>query len=140
MKKFSAILIVAICAAVLVAGCSKDNQRAKQLDGTWTVSTLSVDGENILEDDFTIKFSFTQCKTTKEWCSGSMTQDFGDETDTEMFEWQLSDKGEKMTRRDDANETEENYDVWTITSFSKTEVSFTWTEDDGSYAATMKKD
>lgn len=129
MKKIGSLLAVAVVVILLITACSKDNKYAKRLDGVWTISSITENDTAVDLTGVTFTMTFTKCKTTKEFCSGSQTIDFGTGPETETFQWQISEKGEKFTTRESDTTAVEDYDVLTIVEFEKDKLVLSDTED-----------
>ena len=86
----------------------------------------------------TYSVSFTKCKPSKgEWCSATSSYSDGTATETNAFEWQISDKGDTYTERESDSTDVENYQVWTIDELTKKSFIISRTEDDDVYKITF---
>jgi len=89
-------LAVATLALLVLAGCNKDNRAAKDLDGTWQLTSLNYAGKDTIPagsvDDPNSFWTFAKCKVTKTNCGGHQTG-FLDGTEQEGFTWFFSNKG-----------------------------------------------
>ncbi len=137
MKKITKLLSAIVLMSILFTACSKDNKVSRKLDGDWTVTEFKVNGDAQDLSAFDIEYSFTECDTKEEYCSGSITFSGGNFTDTELFEYQISEKGKVMTIRDDPNDTD--LVVANIIDVDNNDLEISYTDDDDFFEITMEK-
>jgi hypothetical protein len=97
MKK----LLLLLSVVFFIAGCSKDKQVVRQLDGEWKVVSIVYDNKAADKSDFTNdKYSFTKCNVKKGFCDGTYTTTDPDKGSiTSNFQYSISEKGTKITIR-----------------------------------------
>ncbi len=92
MKKTNLLLVAFML--IIVAACNKDQKVVKQLDGTWKVSSIVVDGTpepaSSFDDD---TYTFNSCKVKKDDCDGTITTDGM----SIPFTYNVSEKGKKFS-------------------------------------------
>jgi hypothetical protein len=131
MKKVS-YLMLALMLAFFIS-CNKDQKVVKELDGTWTVTSATTNGQP--DPSFNgAKYSFTKCKVKKEECDGTiMASGF-----TIPFKYKVTDKGTKITITTDFLGQKDTQNA-TITEHSKSKMVFTSTDNNETTVITMTK-
>jgi hypothetical protein len=96
--RFLKICCAALALGLVLGACNKNNEAAKNLDGSYSLDSWAYEGNGgllppgeVLGSDTLGVWDFTPCKVTEGDCEGSQTGFLG--TSTETFEWRLEDKG-----------------------------------------------
>ena len=138
MKKSILFLSMAAVAILVVAACSKTNQRTKRLikGGEWTVTELSVDGTN--EDELP-SWEISDCDPYEAVCIGHWENEEGGHAE---FAWQFNSKGSQFTISHQAEEGEHEHEhadeeaaeqaynfsgTYEVLEYSKTKMKFSST-------------
>ncbi len=152
MKQFKTLSLLLVL-ALLISACSKDQKVIKQLEGTWKITAMTVDGTAVDAEFFSgTSTTFPKCKQKKETCVGTQTatfEFFGTTfTTTTEFNYEVKDKGEtfvmtvvKSTTDGVSTEcTDDCTNTSTITEHSKEKFVTEFTDDDGvKTVTTMEK-
>lgn len=135
MKK---LLFAAVAATLVLASCSKDQRAVNKMEGTWNVDKVEYADEDgsITDNDASGSYTFNKCKLKKDdWCSGSANVTFGGATFSENFQYRVTNDGETVEMREDANDTE--YDTATIVELDKKKtLTIRSTDSDGNSTTT----
>lgn len=130
MKKVLYVFSVILMAAVVVA-CSKDQKVVKDLEGTWTITAMAVDGVAAPDSTFSGQtFTFETCKVKKEACPGSWT--YTDPTKgavTTAFTYTITEDGTKFNMTLELIPGVSETITSTIDSHSDTEFVYSTTDD-----------
>jgi uncharacterized protein (TIGR03067 family) len=130
---FSAIAL--FMAIFIVVSCNKDQTVVKQLDGEWKVTAMKENGTAYDAEDFEgMTYSFESCKVSKGDCKGSVSQG-AFKLD---FDYNISDKGEKMTIKYNFLGTVISQSA-TIKEHSKKKFVFEVTDDGDKVETTLEK-
>ena len=124
---------------VFMLSCSKDMKVVKQLDGTWKVTGMTVDGQSVDPSNYEgQKVNFTKCKVKKEECDGSFT--FG--ALSMAFTYKVTDKGTKisMTFEDPFNSGSKITQTADIDEHSKSKFVYSTTENGVKSTTTLEKE
>lgn len=97
MKK----LLIILSFILVIAGCSKDKQVVRQLNGEWKVTSMVYDNVAVDSKDFANdRYKFEKCNVKKGYCDGALTSTDPDKgTVTTNFEYSISEKGTKIAIR-----------------------------------------
>lgn len=91
--------LLILSALAFLYSCSKDNEAAKKLGGSWTLNQFAWAGKDSLPAgqfiDSLGTWEFAACKSKTETCRGTATDFFG--SGTEGFGWYIRSKGTKFT-------------------------------------------
>ncbi len=121
MKKFlNAIALVGI---IGLTACSSENQKiVDQLEGTWNVTQVTVNGipldESTYEND---QYTFESCSVSSEDCSGSYRyEDPTKGTTTSSFTYSIEEDGTKInmslfSETGDIIESSDSRFIWSVT-------------------------
>jgi len=95
MKKLTVFLFIA--ASVLVYSCSKDQKVVKNLEGTWNVSSITIDGVADTVDFSNDTYEFELCKLKDGDCSGTLTSLDPSKGEVALsFTYSIEDDGETL--------------------------------------------
>jgi hypothetical protein len=87
--KIYRLFLLCIAFTVFIA-CNKNNQVAKNLDGTWSVDRIFTDQGGVDQSDLPREVSFTKCKADDENCDGQWVAADGSSFN---FTYTINDKG-----------------------------------------------
>lgn len=128
MKKLFAVLTIAL--SVAVVSCNKDQAAVKKLDGTWNVTSMKFDGQELISSDFTSTMTFSKCKLKKdEWCNSTSTVTFSGTTETTNGVYRVTGDGTTLESKEHADSTDVS--SMTIDELTKTNMKATQTMDVG---------
>ena len=135
MKKFYSLSIVAIAAILLFSSCDKDQMLINQLNGSWKVTSLKINGTESaaflgVDDQTTV---YTKCKAADGYCPAVVTDPSAGTTDN--YEWSISGDGTIFHWRDAGASSEQ---LMTITDHSSTIIKMTYTYDLGGTTYTVE--
>jgi hypothetical protein len=133
MKKV--ILVLATLLVVFVIACNKNQQVVKQLDGSWKVTSQTVNG--VAAPDSTYKnttYSFTKCKVKKGDCDGTIT----DGSFTIPIKYSVTEDGKKIKITYNFLGTSET-ETGDITEHSKDKMVISTTQDGETTVITLAK-
>lgn len=92
-------ILFVISLAFFVFSCSKDNEEAKKLDGSWKLNKFSWAGKDSIPaaqlTDSLGTWQFAACKSKTETCRGTASDFLG--SGSEGFGWYIRSKGTKFT-------------------------------------------
>jgi hypothetical protein len=93
MKKFLTLLALV---SVVVWSCSKDQKVVKELEGDWTVSSMTRNGTAVAASEYAgMKYNFTNCKVKKSDCDGTLSiPDSTKGTFSQAFTYNIQEKGQ----------------------------------------------
>lgn len=115
-----------VAAATLFAACSKDQKVVNQLEGTWSIESVTIDGVADTTDYSNDSYTFEKCKVKNGDCPGTLNTT--DPTKGEVsydFTYRIEDDGTTLVI---------NLDVLgfvtttTATISENSDDRFTWTE------------
>jgi hypothetical protein len=134
MKK---ILSIGIITMLIIVACNKDQKVVKQLDGTWKVSNVTVDGAPVDQEEYkNLTYEFEKCKLKDGDCNGTLKiSDPSKGTFSFPFTYKISDDGTKlhMTVTMMGSSSTEHGD---IIESSKSKFVFSTKDDDGKVMVT----
>lgn len=87
--------LLPLFAIILLAACSKDQKAINHLNGSWTMTTLTVDGIDYLATEEGNVYQFNHCKVKNGPCDGGVVNN--GET-VRSFTMSVSDKANKYEK------------------------------------------
>lgn len=129
MKK---LLLLVTAIAFISNGCDKDQQVVRQLNGTWKVTEMKVNGQAEDPKEFEgTEYSFEKCRLKKDGeCEGGLTIMKIGAPEGSSFTYVISDDGKKITITS-ASAIGDDVETGDILDHSKKEFRFTLNDDRG---------
>lgn len=134
MKK---LIFVAIASVMVLVSCSKDQRTVNKMEGTWELDKIVYANANgsITDNDPEGTYTFNKCKLRKDdWCTGSFNYTSNDVTFSDNFEYRITNDGETVELRDDADDN--TYDIYTVLDIDKKKVLTVETSDSDDESST----
>jgi hypothetical protein len=119
LKKISLVVVV-LFSVVMLNSCSKESVTLGKIDGTWKVTSASINGTNIPLGTDIVKLTFNKCKEKDALCSGS----YFDSGDVDAFSYSISEDGTMVTL--DPGTVDEL--TWKIEEITKTNLKLSLTD------------
>ncbi len=130
MKK---ILTLLALVSVVVWSCSKDQKVVKELEGDWTVSSMTRNGTAVAASEYAgMKYNFTNCKVKKGDCDGTLSiPDSTKGTYSQAFTYNIQEKGEIINIKYSILGLAATAVAGTIEEHSDTKFVYSYTENQG---------
>jgi predicted small secreted protein len=97
MKKIALPLVSLLTMVFVLTACNTSKKIGKRLDGTWQVTSVTLDGQQLTGPDMPTKMKFVSCQQggpfdLLAYCKGTLFYD----NDSEEFDWYVSERGAQV--------------------------------------------
>lgn len=93
MKRNTLFLLTVLAVAIIFSACKNTKSIGKRLDGTWQVSSITIDGKELTGNDKPQEIKFISCYSNftdlYNYCKGTLFYS----NDSEEMDWYLYEKG-----------------------------------------------
>ncbi len=133
MKK---LMMVMVAATLVLASCSKESKLNRKLDGSWNVVSYSVDGVDQSMTNVTMVMSFTKDKKGVGTYTNTLTVLSVPQVETGSY---VLTEDATITENKITPGTGSSTSVYTVTDYSKSDLTLTQTSSGDVYVFKLKK-